>query len=243
MISSGAPSPSGLSEAFACLDLNGSADADTLTAAYRAAIKASHPDRPGGDAERFRCVIAAYRLIQAQDVSRLALAAPHETPAPAPVVALTPIQAFGGARVAVRIGARRLSVTVPAGVRTGQHLRLDSASAEGRDLYLPVLIRPADGLSVMGDDMFMRWPVSPRTLADGGRVEIDTHAGPQSAWVAPGMQGPFRLRLKNLGLPARGARPRGHLFVTLDASSDAPSAAEDLLIRFTRVWTPERLAA
>ena len=33
------------------------------------------------------------------------------------------------------------------------------------------------------------------------------------------------------------------LFVTLIPSADAPSAAEDLPARFTRVWTPERLAA
>ena len=32
-------------------------------------------------------------------------------------------------------------------------------------------------------------------------------------------------------------------FVKLEASADLPSAAEDLLLRFTRVWTPERIAA
>ena len=44
--------------------------------------------------------------------------------------------------------------------------------------------------------------------------------------------------------PCSGAQGRaGYLFVTLHPPSDAPSAAEDLLVRFTRVWTPERLAA
>ena len=57
------------------------------------------------------------------------------------------------------------------------------------------------------------------------------------------MAAPVRVRLKDLGLPARGSRPAGHLFVTLEPSSDVPSAAEDLLVRFTRVWTQERLAA
>ena len=60
--------------------------------------------------------------------------------------------------------------------------------------------------------------------------------------MAPG-QTTLRLRLKNLGLPARGPHPQGHLFVTLRPSEDAPSAAEDLLLRFSRVWTPDRLAA
>lgn len=243
MTARAAPLPSSLDQAFACLGLSGPGDAQTLAAAYRAAIKTTHPDRPGGDAARFRQVIAAHRLIQAQAESRLALAAPIKPAPPAPVLGLNPLQAISGARIALRLEGRTLNVAVPAGLRTGQHLRLRGGGADGRDLYLPVLIRPADGLSVMGDDLFMRWPASPRVLADGGRIEIETHAGPRSAWLAPGMQHPVRLRLKDLGLPARGARPQGHLFVMLEACSDAPSAAEDLLVRFTRVWTPERLAA
>ena len=131
---------------------------------------------------------------------------------------------------------------VPAGLRTAEHLRLKAAGGDGADLYLPVLIRGADGLSVVGDDLYMTCPVPPRLLADGGRLEIDTHAGPRSAWLVAGHQ-PLRLRLKGLGLPARGLRTQGHLFVTLRPSEDAPSAAEDLLVRFTRVWTPDRLAA
>jgi curved DNA-binding protein len=58
-----------------------------------------------------------------------------------------------------------------------------------------------------------------------------------------GVASPYRLRLRGLGLPPRGARSQGHLFVALIPSEDTPSAAEDLLARFTRVWTPERQAA
>jgi hypothetical protein len=79
--------------------------------------------------------------------------------------------------------------------------------------------------------------------SDGGRIEIETHAGTRSAWLTPGLQSPVRLRLRDLGLPARGSHRTGHLFVTLFASEVAPSAAEDMLARFTRVWTPDRLAA
>jgi len=133
-------------------------------------------------------------------------------------------------------------VRVPAGLRTGEHLRLKAAGADGSDLYLPVLIRGADGLSAIGDDLYMTCPVPLRLLEDGGRLEIETHAGPRSVWLV-GEPQPMRLRLRGLGLPARGGRPQGHLFVTLQPSEDAPSAAEDLLVRFTRVWTPDRLAA
>lgn len=240
------PSPtdvSGVRDALAALGLGEGADAAALKAAFRAAVKAARPDQPQGDAERFRRVIAAYRLIQAHQPFRPALAAPEVRPAPAPVLAISPMQAVAGARVDLRLGERTVRVTTPAGLRTGDHLRLRAGAADGSDLYLSVLIRPEDGLSVLGDDLFMSWPVERRLMADGGRVEIETHAGPRSAWITPDRTAPVRVRLKGLGLPARGSRAVGHLFVTLIPSCDTPSAAEDLLLRFTRVWTPERLAA
>lgn len=236
-----APGPS-LNEAFAVLGLHGPTEQEALTRAFRLAVKSARPDLPGGDAERFRRVIAAYRLIQSQG-SRPALAAPIQRPAALPVVGLTPLEAVLGGDTTVRLGDRILRVHAPAGMRTGEHLRLKAGADDGSDLYLPVLIRPADGMSVLGDDLYMSAPVTPRVLADGGRVEIDTHAGPRDVWVAPGLTVPVRLRLRGLGLPARGARPEGHLFVSLKPSEDVPSAAEDLLARFTRVWTPDRLAA
>ncbi|WP_426039621.1 DnaJ C-terminal domain-containing protein [Brevundimonas sp. DC300-4] len=237
-----APGPS-LNEAFAVLGLHGPAEQAAVTRAFRLAVKSARPDQPGGDADRFRRVIAAYRLIQSVGPARAALAAPVQRPVALPVVGLTPLQALAGARTMLRLGDRQLRVHAPAGMRTGEHLRLRAAAPDGSDLYLPVLIRAADGLAAMGDDLYMSWPVPERLLADGGRVEIETHAGVRGAWVAPGLTDPVRLRLRGLGLPARGARPEGHLFVSLKPSEDAPSAAEDLLARFTRVWTPDRLAA
>lgn len=232
-----------LKQAWGLIGLEGPADAATAAAAFRAAAKASHPDRPDGDPVRFRRVMAAWRLIQAVEASRLALPAPRRRPAPPPAVRLSPLQALHGGTVATGLGRRRLRVHIPPGLRNGDHLRLRGAGAQGEDVFLPVLIRPGDGFSVLGADLFMSAPVPARTLADGGRAEIDTPAGVRSVWITPGLAAPVRLRLFGLGLPARGGRPAGHLFVTLEPVEDAPSAAGDLLARFSRVWTPERFAA
>jgi curved DNA-binding protein len=232
-----------LNQAYATLGLHGPAGGDTLVRAFREAVKSARPDAPGGDDDRFRRVIAAYRLIQKEGGGFEALAAPTSSPASLPVIGVTPLQALGGGEVELEIGGRQLRVRVQAGVRTGDHLRLRGGASDGADLYLPVLIRAADGLSVLGDDLHMTWPASHRLIEDGGRIEIQTHAGPRVAWVTRGLSGVIRLRLRDLGLPARASRPAGHLFVTLDPSEDTPSAAEHLLARFTRVWTPERMAA
>lgn len=235
------PEVASIREARLLLGLAGPADGETLTAAFRTAIKAARPEAPGGSEALFRKTIAAWRLIQSQ-TAPLAIAAPTvRAPAP-PLLTISPLVALRGGTVDVRIGRRTLRVRVPAGLRTAEHLRLRAADADGGDLYLPVLVRGADGLSLVGDDLYMTCPAPLRLLADGGRLEIETHAGPRSAWLVAGRQ-PLRLRLKGLGLPARGSRAQGHLFVTLQPSGDAPSAAEDLLVRFTRVWTPDRLAA
>ena len=230
-----------LSEAYALLGLTGPAEGVSLTAAFRTAVKAAEPSRPGGDADRFRKVIAAWRLIQDQALLRTAKADPAMPPSP-PVVVLTPLQAVRGGTVAVQLGGRTLKVRAPKGLRSGDALRLRRAAADGVDLTAPVLIRSAEGLSVVGDDLYMDWTVTPRVLEDGGRIEIETWDGPRSAWITAGQQ-TLRLRLKGLGLPPRGKRPQGHLFVTLKPCDGARSAAEDLLVRFTRVWTPDRLAA
>ncbi|MCH4267061.1 MAG: hypothetical protein LKF80_01510 [Brevundimonas sp.] len=148
------------------------------------------------------------------------------------------MQALTGGSVIVKAWGRSLLVHVPPGVRTADRIRLKDGPS-----LLRVLIRPADGLSVLGADLFMDWPIAPRLMRDGGRIEIDTHAGLQSAWLVPDMVEPVRLRLPGLGLPARGKRAAGDLFVKLIPSDDLPSAAEDMLLRFTRVWTPERMAA
>ena len=236
-----------LDNARSLLGLAGPVGAEGLTLAFRAAVKAARPDAPGGDAETFRRVIAAYRLLQAQT---LALPAPAghakpfiQPPAPAPLLVLTPMQAISGGCVRMVVGPRTLLVHAPPGVRSGDRIRLKRGGTDGADLLLPVLIRPADGLSVLGGDLFMTWAVPQRMMDDGGRIEIMTHAGLRSSWLVPDMVEPVRLRLKGLGLPARGSRPAGDLFVKLEASADLPSAAEDLLLRFTRVWTPERIAA
>lgn len=230
-------------EALSTLGLAAAVDAAALKAAFHVAVKAARPDHPGGDPERFRRVIAAYRLIQAHGSVRPALSAPKIKAEPAPALVITPQQALSGGVIDFRHAARDLRITIPVGLRSGDHVRLRNGSVQAGDLYLPVLIRPNDGLSAMGDDLFMTWPAAPRLLEEGGRIEIQTHAGLRSAWITPDLASPVRIRLKGLGLPMRSGRAAGHLFVTLSPSRSAPSAAEELLARFTRSWRSEPLAA
>lgn len=230
-------------QALAVLGLPGPVDHETTRQAFLRAVKAARPDHPAGDAERFRDVIAAWHVIQAEGPVRPALAPPLRRTAPLPTLSIDPMLALNGGPVTTRHRGRTFRLTLPAGLRAGEHVRLKGAGRDDGDLFLAVRIRAADGLSVLGDDLFMQADVAPRVLQDGGRVEVLTRAGPRNAWVVAGLEPPVRLRLKGLGLPARGRHGQGHLFITLTPAEEAPSAAEHLLDRFARVWTTPRLAA
>ena len=55
--------------------------------------------------------------------------------------------------------------------------------------------------------------------------------------VPPALPAPYRLRLKDKGLPAREGKPQGHLFLTLKAVAQAKTdPAGDRLNRFKRAW-------
>lgn len=209
------------------LGLAGSVTPDALTTAFRKAIKAA--DEP----DRYRRLIAAWRLLQAVDAPTPAL------PSPGPSVGVTPLQALQGDWVHVQCTERRGRVWIASGARTGDMAVV--TDDEGGVFQAAVVIRPSDGLAVVGDDLYMTVEACPRLLRDGGRIEIATHAGLRSAWVTPGLVSP-RLRLRHLGLPARADRPQGHLFVTLQAGTGSASPTEDMLARFSRVWG-EPLAA
>ena len=53
-----------LRDAYGLLGLHGPVEPRRLSELFRAAVKSARPDQPGGDADRFRRVIEAYRLIQ-----------------------------------------------------------------------------------------------------------------------------------------------------------------------------------
>lgn len=233
-------------EARALLGLPRAFARDELTAAFRAAVKASRPDQEGGDAERFRRVIEAYRLLQRAGAERpvpappRSRARPETRPAAPPAeLLITPREALEGLARTVRLpNGRRLGLRLPPGLRTGETVRLRGQGKGGADLLLSLRIEAERGLAVIGDDLWMTWPVDPRLLEHGGRTEIETPLGPRRVWVPRGLPRPPRLRLKGQGLPAREGRPQGHLFITLEpASRAAADPLRERLARFQQAWT------
>lgn len=200
--------------------------------AFREAAKRAHPDRPGGSAERFRQVVDAYHLLQQAGRPAERIVQPPARWAPAETaLSITPLTAMQGGAADHRLAdGRSIRLTLPPGLRAGDTVRAG-------DVQLTVIVRGEADMLVRGDDLWLTVPVPPRTLAEGGRLALDTPLGRRIVWVTRKAGERGLVRLEGQGLPARGRHGQGHLFLRLSPmKSSTDSAARKLLRRFAAAW-------
>ena len=105
---------------------------------------------------------------------------------------------------------RNLSVKIPAGVRSGQKIRLagqGSPSFGGGapgDLLLKVEIQPDARFKVEGSDIHTTVPVSPWEAALGGEAQVETPTGPVRVKIPAGSSSGRKIRLRERGLSQPG---------------------------------------
>lgn len=128
---------------------------------------------------------------------------------------------------------RVLNVSIPKGIREGQHIRLSgqgsAGAGEGKagDLYLQVEFRAHPLYRAEGRDLYLDLPVTPWEAALGATVKVPTLGGIVELKIPEGSVSGRKLRLKGRGLPGD---PPGDCYVILaialpPADSDA---AKDL---------------
>jgi curved DNA-binding protein len=218
-------------EARAILGLAPDASAHDVIGAFRAAAKQAHPDRPGGDAVRFREILSAYRLLQSLPHSPPPIPTEGVPRAFSAFAEIGPMVALqGGAAEALLADGRRIRVVVPAGARHGEVLE-----AAGEKIKLR--IRAETAIQVRGDDLWISVEVAAKLLGDGGRATVETPLGQKSLWITAKIAERRLVRLEGQGLPARGVRPAGSLFVRLiPDTGSAESPAREQLKRFAAAW-------
>jgi curved DNA-binding protein len=207
------------------------AGAGEVRRAFREAAKRAHPDRPGGEEQMFRRVVAAYHLLQPRPAADRIIQPPTPAARQPAILPVPPLIALrGGAVEHVLADGRRIRVKLPPGLRAGDVVRAGPAE-------LTVVMQGAPELLVRGDDLWVTVSVPPRVLADGGRVALETPVGRRIVWLTRKAGERGLIRLAGQGLPARGRRPQGHLFLRLSpARGEAHSAARTLLRRFAAAW-------
>jgi molecular chaperone DnaJ len=135
---------------------------------------------------------------------------------------------------------RTLSVNVPAGVDSGDRIRLAGEGEAGRlgatagDLYVEVRVKPHPIFQRDGADLHCEIPVSFAMAALGGSVDVPTLVGPVALKVPAGSQSGRVFRLRGKGVkPVRGGAT-GDLYcrVVVETPVDLTSEQKELLRRF-----------
>jgi curved DNA-binding protein len=107
----------------------------------------------------------------------------------------------------VAVKDRTLNVTIPKGVREGQHIRLAGQGSPGMgkgqpgDLYLEVAFAPDPLFKVDGKDVYLDLPVTPWEAALGASVKAPTPEGAVMLKIPPGSTKGRTMRLKGKGIP------------------------------------------
>ncbi|SDV46688.1 DnaJ C-terminal domain-containing protein [Chitinasiproducens palmae] len=123
---------------------------------------------------------------------------------------------------------RTLDVTIPKGVRAGQHLRLAGQGGPGigqgpaGDLFLEIAFAANNRYQVDGRDVSIEIPVAPWEAALGARIPVPLPDGTVEVTVPAGSASGRKLRLKGKGIPGN---PPGDFYVVLSIA--LPAADSD----------------
>ena len=128
-----------------------------------------------------------------------------------------PCQACRGAG---RVGReRKITAKIPAGIATGQRLRLYGEGEHGTaggppgDLYVVVHVQEHSFFHREDDDLYCEMPMPFPTLALGGDVRVPMVNGEDVIRVSAGTQPGTRFKLRGKGMPNVSGRGHGDLYV------------------------------
>jgi molecular chaperone DnaJ len=120
---------------------------------------------------------------------------------------------------------RKITVKIPAGIATGQQLRLQGEGEAGTaggppgSLFVVVHVQEHEFFRRDGLNLFCEIPVNFTTLSLGGEIQVPTLDGSESVKVPEGTQTGTTLRLRGKGMPDVSGRGKGDLFATVQGQT------------------------
>jgi molecular chaperone DnaJ len=120
-----------------------------------------------------------------------------------------------------KVERTEITVTIPAGVDTGNRIRFRDKGEDGRnggsagDLYVVVNVSESDVFERDGSNLHLGLPIDFAIAALGGKVEIPTLEGSRSLEIEPGTQHGAKKILRGEGLKRVNGSARGDLVVEL----------------------------
>lgn len=143
---------------------------------------------------------------------------------------------------------RKITVKIPAGISTGQQLRLQGEGEAGSGggpsghLYVVIQVHEHEFFRRDGLNLFCEIPVNFTTVALGGEIQVPTLDGQERVKVPEGTQTGTTLRLKGKGMPDVNGHGRGDLFATVQVRTPKKLNKEQrqLIEQLTKALPPEK---
>jgi molecular chaperone DnaJ len=141
---------------------------------------------------------------------------------------------------------RTLEVTIPAGIDSGARIRHRGEGEAGTgggpagDLYIVVHVAEHKQFERQDTNLYTQVPISFGQAALGAEVTVPTLEGSHPLTVPEATQTGTIFRLKGQGLPVRGGRGRGDLYVAVTVMTPTSLNREQrrILEEFQRLETP-----
>lgn len=147
------------------------------------------------------------------------------------------LDAVNGAKRRISLAeGRTLDVAIPAGVESGQVLRLKNQGGAGvqggpaGDALVELKVRPHAFFRREGQDIHMDLNVSLTEAVEGARVQVPTPSGPVALTIPAGANTGKVLRLKGKGVAGQGDQ-----FVRLQLM--LPETPDEDLRKFVKKWS------
>lgn len=125
-------------------------------------------------------------------------------------------EAFTGTAKEVQIptsenptGTQTLKVKIPAGIKSGQQIRLAGQGGAGvnggarGDVFITINVNKHPLFDVVDNDVYLTLPIAPWEAALGANITVPTLSGKIDLKIPAGSQGGQKLRIKNRGLPGK----------------------------------------
>ena len=143
---------------------------------------------------------------------------------------------------------RKITVKIPAGIATGQQLRLQGEGEAGTaggpagSLFVVVHVQEHEFFRRDGLNLFCEIPVNFTTLSLGGEIQVPTLDGTESVKVPEGTHTGTTLRLRGKGMPDVSGRGKGDLFATVQGQTPKKLTREQrhLLEQLAKVLPKEK---
>lgn len=135
---------------------------------------------------------------------------------------------------------KKLTVTIPAGIDTGEYMRVSGQGNEGRnggsagDLLVAVSVRPHQIFERDGTTLFCEVPITFVEAALGAEIDIPTLTGTVKYNIPEGTQSGTRFSVKNEGIVStRGGRKGDLIFeVSVEVPKNLSDKQKELLRAF-----------